>query len=135
MQLDRSRDLLFYAAMTAACHYGIFFFSGGSIPGSIANLVCVVLGWFFGTNAIDLLGGNLLSPSLDDGGYPLIQKMPRWAFWLTMFMPIVLIALAYADPHALAIIDLLCGICIGIRLIQWNGFEPNGLAEFEPAAH
>jgi hypothetical protein len=130
----RSGFLLFCAGVAGACHYGIVSLSWGwgfwwNDAGSV---VCAFFGWMFSMVFFGQLGGNLLSTKLDEYGW-LDVPMKTWAPFALFIVPTALIVLAYANPPALRIIDLLFAFGIVIRLLQWNGFEPDGLSAFEAA--
>lgn len=133
MQLNRSGTLVAASGISYACQYGVVCLPlGTSIPQNIGNVACAIGFFLFAFGTILVLGGQMLSPQVDEDGIPDINGAAEWTpFWMFVLMTLLVVTL-YKIPAAFNVIDLFFLFGVIIRLIQWNGFEPNGLAEFEP---
>lgn len=133
MQTRRSFHLVVCAAATGTFQHAIISTPWNSWLDRIWLVVATIFGLYFAVNFVGRLGGNLISTTVDGTGCPTGRLRNSWAPLVGLSLAIVLIVLAFVYPRALGTVDLLLGIWVGLRLIQWNGFEPDGFAAFNSA--
>ena len=132
-QFKRSFYLIFLAGLALIFQYLVWNASWGSVFSSIIFITFAGISFVFGLCFVMQLGGNLISSKLGELGAPSDQGETSRIAYVCILIAVALTAMACLESTALLLCDLLLGVGVCIRLLQWNVFEPNGLEEFEPA--